>query len=80
MDVRKEDVVDLLRAHGIEAVRVRLQERRGQRPALLSVTLECESSAKRLYQALRASTGLEIGQGRDERDRFIVNIFGTCRC
>jgi len=79
MKVRESDVLSLLRSHGIEPVKVSVRPRRDQRPAILSVTLGDEGSADRLYKALRASTRLEIGQGRDEADRFVVTMFGAYR-
>lgn len=79
MRIRKEDVIALLERHGMQPAKVDLRPRRGQRPSALSVTLDDKASADRLYAALRASTGLEIGHGRDEKDRFVVTMFGANR-
>lgn len=79
MPVSKDDVVALLCSHGMRPVKVDVQDRVGQRPSVLRVTLEEEASADKLYKALRASTTLEIGKGRDEKGRFVVTMFGAHR-
>lgn len=77
--VRKNDVEALLRAHGMDPVSITLKGTNGQQPSSLSVTLECEASANRLYRALRASTKWDVGKGRDEAGHFVVTMFGCSR-
>lgn len=79
MSIVKQDVIDLLRAHGLNPVSVTIQERVGQRPSVLSVTLKEEGSADRLYSALRSATRWEIGKGRDENGLFVIRMFGAHR-